>query len=339
MKRLIIDTDPGIDDAQAITMALKSHDLVEVVAFTTCHGNVDVHQASTNLQHILKANNRTDIPLFSGANCSLVGGRIAASHYHGNDGLGDAQHPHPPDVEIQSEHAVPALIRLVNENKGKLTLVCLAPLTNIALAIRLDPDFGKKLKDCVIMGGNYKGKGNITASAEFNFLADPEAARVVLRELRCEKTTMVTWELCIKHSFTWEWYEKFINTDSDLGRFFKKIESKTLATYYSDVKHQHSYVTCDPVAMAIAIDPEVIRSSERLYCDVELTGELTRGQVVVDWKGSRNESPNLLLVKDVDFKRYGDLLMLVVKDTPANVIEANHHWQPDVLSSHGSIGV
>jgi len=330
MKRLIIDTDPGIDDAQAITMALKSYDLVEVVAFTTCHGNVDVSQVSSNLQHILKANNRTDIPVYTGANCSLVGGRISSSHYHGDDGLGDVLHPHPPEEEIQPEHAVQALLRLVNENIGELTLVCLAPLTNIALAIRLDPDFGKKLKDCIIMGGNYKAKGNITVSAEFNFLADPEAARVVLRELRCPKTTLVTWELCTKHSFTWEWYEKFINTDSALGRFFKKIESKTLATYYSDSKFRQSYVTCDPVAMAIVIDPEVIRSSQRLYCDVELTGELTRGQVVVDWKTRMKESPNVLLVKDIDFKRYEELLMLVVRDTQENCMEANHHWQPDL---------
>lgn len=130
-----------------------------------------------------------------------------------------------------------------------------------------------------------------------------------------------------------EWYEKFINTDSDLGRFFKKIESKTLSTYYSDIKFRKSYVSCDPLAMAIVIDPEVISSSQRVFCDVELTGELTRGQVVVDWRTITNESPNLLLVKDIDFKRYEELMMLVVKDTPVNPMETNHHWQTELSSS------
>ena len=111
-----------------------------------------------------------------------------------------------------------------------------------------------------------------------------------------------------------EWYERFINTDTALGRFFKKIEAKTLATYYSDSKFFGSYVTCDPLAIAIVIDPDLITSGQRLYCDVELTGELTRGQTVVDWKGSTNESENVFLVKDVDVKRFEELMMLIVSD-------------------------
>lgn len=144
--KVILDTDAGVDDAQGIAITLNNDHLVEVVAITTCQGNVDVKQVNANVTRVLEKTGKLGIPLYSGATCSLVGGRLSACYYHGEDGLGDVPDPSPTDPKIETEHAVQALLRLVDGNKGEITLLCFAPLTNIALAIRLDPDFGKKIE-------------------------------------------------------------------------------------------------------------------------------------------------------------------------------------------------
>lgn len=157
VEKLIIDVDTGVDDAQAVMLALSRPD-IEVVAITCVAGNVDVDQVCLNTLKVLSVCGRLDIPIYKGCNRPMVGEGFQATHYHGLDGLGDAGLDLGVTLDqVQKEHAVSALLKLVHQYPGELTLVALAPLTNIALALKQDPEFGKKLKRVTIMGGNVQG--------------------------------------------------------------------------------------------------------------------------------------------------------------------------------------
>jgi len=175
MIRLVIDTDPGVDDALAI-MAAFAHPKALVEAITTVAGNVSLERTTANACTILDVLEQ-NVPVYAGCNCPLVGDAVDAGHIHGEDGLGDSGYP-PSARQVADEHAVNALIRLANEWPGELTLVAIGPLTNVALATRLDPMLPQKYARLVVMGGSIRGVGNVTTAAEFNVYADPEAAAV-----------------------------------------------------------------------------------------------------------------------------------------------------------------
>uniref|UniRef100_A0A3P8TYV9 Si:ch211-201h21.5 n=1 Tax=Amphiprion percula TaxID=161767 RepID=A0A3P8TYV9_AMPPE len=186
-KLLIIDTDCGIDDAQAIMMALAAPD-VEVLGITCVFGNTAVENVCQNVLKVLSVCDFfLQIPVFRGSAGPLVGPANTVRDHFGTDGLGDVLKDKDPrwEEKIQREHAVSAMIRLVSENQNQVSLMAIGPLTNLALAVRLDPGFPQKLKDLYIMGGNMEGKGNVTLCAEFNFAMDPESAYIVLEEFLC----------------------------------------------------------------------------------------------------------------------------------------------------------
>jgi len=164
MIRLLIDTDPGVDDACAILTAF-AHPEAQIEAITTVAGNVSLAQTTANANILLDLAGR-DVPVYAGCEGPLVGPAVEASHYHGADGLGDSNCP-PSQREVAQEHAVNALIRLATALPGELTLVAIGPLTNVALATRLDPDLPIKYARLVVMGGTIRGTGNVTSAAEF----------------------------------------------------------------------------------------------------------------------------------------------------------------------------
>ncbi|KAJ4436326.1 hypothetical protein ANN_18957, partial [Periplaneta americana] len=178
-KKLIIDTDAGADDAVAILMALGQTD-VDVIALTCVNGNTALDNVVVNVLKTLKTAGRLDIPVFAGATASLVT-TPPTDNYFGQDGFGDFEYPDPPDPDtlLQDERAADALVRLAKETPGELTLLALGPLTNVALAIRLDSGFLSNLKNIVVMGGSVEGVGNALPGIEFNFYIDPVAAHIV----------------------------------------------------------------------------------------------------------------------------------------------------------------
>ncbi|KAL4233060.1 hypothetical protein ACF0H5_007746 [Mactra antiquata] len=299
-EKYIIDVDTGVDDAQALMLALSRPD-VEVIAITCVFGNVLLDQVCLNTLKVLTVWNRLDVPVYRGCSGPLVTGGLTATHYHGNDGLSDAN----LDIDVsldqmQEENAVDAMIRLVNEHPGEITLVALAPLTNIALALKQDHDFGKKLKKVVIMGGNTQGRGNSTLCAEFNFANDPEAAFVVLGELNVP-ILMVPWEINLSSATgqSWEWFDQWIETDTKKGKFNKAI-TKSPVYRQRFVSKQSIYRSCDLNAMATVVDPSVITSTQDVFATVELNGTYTRGMMVVDWRNSLKKSPNVTLINSVN---------------------------------------
>ncbi|CAI4222325.1 unnamed protein product [Auanema sp. JU1783] len=290
--KLIIDTDGVSDDIRAISLAMQHPD-VEVVAFTTVHGCTTVEQATANVARAQRANNvKTPIPIYKGAETPFIRKAEAVESEHiffGKDGIGDQPEAFPKVVPSDfhaecSEIAAMALIRLTREDPN-ITVVSIGPLTNVALALKLDPNFARQPQRLVIMGGNYYGIGNVdsSSSAEFNFHGDPEAAAIVLKEMECA-ITVVPWESFFlegPHHEKEVDFNKHLNYSTPLASF---LSTATSIGREMMARNGRQYSYCDEIAVATAIHPElIVRKYASLRVNVELAGKHTRGQVVVDW--------------------------------------------------------
>ena len=309
MRRIVIDCDPGIDDAQAIMMAFK-HPGTKIEAITTVAGNVSLKNTSANVLKILDVLDAEPIKVYPGSATALVGTSQNASHVHGQDGLGGVDVPRSKR-SLENEHAALALIRLAKENPGDLELIAIGPLTNLALALRLDPELPTRYKRLVIMGGAHFAQGN-TANfpAEFNLFADPDAASVVFANW--PKLTMVSWEATISHGMPIDEFTKLLSYDNKRSQFMQKITQKTLQFLREVLNREMSYAA-DPLAMAVLMEPEIVQESVEKFVQIERMGTLTRGMTVVDWWGLSQEKANVNIILKVDTDRFYDLLKLAVK--------------------------
>lgn len=286
MKRLLIDTDTGSDDAVALLMAFRSP-LCTVEAITTVAGNVGLEQATRNALTTMELCG-ADVPVYMGLAKPLLRPHVDAKWVHGDDGMGNMHFP-PPRAQPQSEHAVDALSRLIRANPGELTLVTLGPLSTIAAALLRDPGIAPLVKETVVMGGAANVIGNVTPSAEYNIWEDPEAARIVFHSGM--NLLMCGIELCRGEA---------VLTAEDQRRI------RAIGTRYSDfaldinrvlvqavAKFGISGIDCpDPITLAIAIDRDLLLEQGHFYVDVETTSELTRGETVVDRFGLFGKAPN-----------------------------------------------
>ncbi len=307
MTRFVIDTDPGVDDAHAIMMAF-AHPEAQIEAITTVAGNVSLERTTANACTILDVLER-DVPVYAGCDRPLVARSPDASHVHGADGLGDSGYP-PSKRTVADEHAVHALVRLANESPGELTLVAIGPLTNLALATRLDPTLPEKYKRLVVMGGAIRGTGNITPAAEFNVYADPEAAAIVFDAW--PGLTLISWETTMAHGFTAEQVETLMAMDSPRAEFFRRITRQTIESVHHALG-RHELLAPDGLAMAVALEPDIVRKAETHYVQVELAGHHTRGQTTVDWFDQTGNEPNVNLVLEVDAERLWELMEAAVR--------------------------
>ncbi|MDE2853365.1 MAG: nucleoside hydrolase [Chloroflexota bacterium] len=294
--KLIIDTDAGVDDAQAIMLAL-AHPGVETLAITTLTGNVHIRQVNPNVLTILEIMGR-DVPVYAGIDRPLISEWEDAAEFHGGDGLGNLRERPALTRRIEDEHAVLALLRLAREHEGELTLIALGPLTNIAAAVRIDPAFPGRIKQFVFMGGTIAAQGNTPiVSAEYNIWTDPEAAAITLAAFK--EATMLSWETTMAHGFPWDQFNALCAIDTARGRFFRAISQET-AERLRGVYRRPAYLLPDPLAMAITLRPQLIRQSGKFYTTVELTGRHTRGQTVIDYTGISGNAPNVNVIQALD---------------------------------------
>uniref|UniRef100_UPI00358F423A nucleoside hydrolase-like n=1 Tax=Myxine glutinosa TaxID=7769 RepID=UPI00358F423A len=313
-KLFIIDVDCGVDDALALMMLLAAPG-ARVLAVTCTFGNTSVQNVCSNVLRVLAICKRSQIPVYRGAEASLLGNVISATHYFGLDGLGDVavvpgQEPPASPNQLQQEPATLALIRLANQWPGKINLVAVGPLTNLALAVSLDSSFPSLLRSVFIMGGNMEGRGNESVSAEFNFLADPEAAFAVLHRYSCP-LHVATWEFCSSYSVPWDFYETLFACGSEKAKFLQSIMK-----FCSTVTKSHSntgWAPCDCFAVAAAIHPAFVEKSEHVAATVELAGHLTRAQMVVDWKGRLQNKRKVHLLTRCNFTLFKKLLTNTVQ--------------------------
>lgn len=302
MRRFIIDTDAGADDAVAIMMALR-HAEIQVEAITTVVGNVSVEQATRNALYIAELCG-ADVPIYQGMGRPMLRPPSNAQGVHGQDGLGDLNLD-APKGQPQAEHAVDALIRHIMAAPGEVTLVTLGPLTNVALALLKEPDLASALLGVYVMGGAVNALGNTTPSAEFNVWADPEAAKLVIHS--GAPVTLVGWELIWdKMLLSAEEMDHLRDSSSPCAHFAVNCTRKVVALFEQLVSVP-ALPLPDAIAMAMAIDRSVCRT-EKLYVTVETISELTRGETVVDRFGVLGQPPNVEVCFDPDATKYKQML-------------------------------
>ena len=309
--QLIIDTDPGIDDALAIMMA---HAHAEIAALSIAGGNVGLAHTTRNalkLVDVLGA----DVPVFPGSASPLVFDAPDAGVVHGSDGFGDTGYFVSRRLP-EEEHAASAIVRLSRERPGELVLVALAPLTNLAIALRLDPTLPERIARLVVMGGAVTGRGNTErVPAEFNIGFDPEAAHVVFSSFR--EFDLVDWEASVRHALGFERFEALLAAGDARAAFYRAISQKTRA--FSRARGRRGFVAADGLAVAVALDPSIVTRSEWRHAAVETQGGLTRGATVVDWEGRLGSPPNARIVLDVDAARFEALVASALGADPGAV--------------------
>ncbi|XP_028810902.1 inosine-uridine preferring nucleoside hydrolase-like [Denticeps clupeoides] len=316
-KKLILDVDCGVDDAQAIMMALAVPD-VQILGITCVQGNTSVDNICKNTLRVLKVCQRMEISVFRGASEPLLGGSLSSEGFHGKDGLGDAPDPMAPGLElVQKEGAVAAMTRIVSEHPGEVSLVATGPLTNLALAARIDPTFPQKLKGLYIMGGNTESRGNTTVCAEFNFASDPEAAYIVLNSYKCP-TYIATWEFTCRNKLPWGFCDGWLSQDSEKARFMKKIFKHSMDVSYNERYQKEmvdgmGFMSCDSYAVAAAIDESFMTESDHIAVTVELTGTHTRGMMVLDTLDVLQNKHKVHIMKKVDLEMFKRMLMNALK--------------------------
>ena len=302
MNRIIIDTDTGVDDAQAILMAF-GHEDTKVEAITSVSGNVDVEKTTANVLKVLDIAGQ-DVPVYPGCALPLVNPPMHASMVHGEDGLGDCGIP-ASARKPESKHAVHALIDMANTHPGELSIVAIGPLTNIAVATMLDPELPQKFKELTIMGGAVTGKGNTNINAEFNIYFDPDAAHIVFD--RWPMVRVLDWETTIATGLSKSDINTLFAIDTPKAEFFRKTNANTMAFIKEHFKIDLMFAP-DELAMAAALEPSIIKKKEVRHLSVELSGKQSRGLTVVDWFGMGRKTPNAEIIMEVDQPRFVEMM-------------------------------
>jgi inosine-uridine nucleoside N-ribohydrolase len=289
---ILLDCDPGHDDAIALLLALASPEL-ELLGVTTVAGNQTIEKTTTNALKVLELVGRTDVPVAAGAACPLVRPRSVAAHVHGESGLDGPELP-PPSASPVDEHAVAFLARQIREREGAVTLVPIGPLTNVALLLALAPD--ARPERIVLMGGAV-GEGNRTPAAEFNIWADPEAARRVFAS--GIDVTMIGLDV------THRAYFSDADTDALRARGGAGRVAAELLDFYRRF-HRRSYPELggaplhDPVAVAHMVDPGLVTTRPALI-EIDCGWEQGRGRTNVDFRGRQEGAdPNAQVGLDID---------------------------------------
>jgi purine nucleosidase len=318
-RRLIIDTDVGTDDAQALVLALCHPDFGKeytVQFLTTVAGNVGVHQATKNTLACIDACGRGHLPVYQGAACPLNEPAEDAKFWHGGDGLGDAGLADGIIVEdrVSSKPAALALVEYASAHPSTedspLDIITLGPLTNVALACRLDAGFAGGVRQVFMMAGAYAAVGNSTMAAEFNAKADPEALHIVMEQM--SRTVVCGWELTLEHMLPWPVVDQWIGADTPQARFIRDSSAGPRAK--SD---ETGYWVPDPLAMGVGLGVVGEVDSEVTHGTVELTGTHTRGMTVFDRRGpgmsDASKAQNCMIVKSVDQAAFEAALLASTK--------------------------
>jgi len=303
-RKIIIDTDPGQDDAVAILLALASPEL-EVLGLTVVAGNVPLALTEKNARKICELAGRPEVKVFSGAIRPMVRQLVTAEDVHGRTGLNGPDLPEPT-MPLQKGHAVDFIIEtLMREESGTVTLCPLGPLTNIALALVREPRIAPRIREIVLMGGGFFEGGNVTPTAEFNIYVDPHAADVVLKS--GIPTVMVPLDCTHKALTT----AKRVNAFRKLGtkpgvavaemlEFFERFDENK---YGTDGGPLH-----DPCVIAYLLKPELF-AGRHINVTVETASELTMGMTVADWWGVTKRKKNVTYLRDVDHEGFFKLLI------------------------------
>ncbi|WP_274423534.1 nucleoside hydrolase [Chelativorans sp. YIM 93263] len=303
-RKIVIDTDPGQDDAVAILLALASPEL-DVLGITAVAGNVPLPLTELNARKICELAGRPDIRVFAGASRPMVRDLVTAEHVHGKTGLDGPDLPEP-EMMLMGEHAVDFIIdTLMKHDEGEVTLCTLGPLTNVALALVREPKIAPRVREIVMMGGGFFEGGNVTPTAEFNIYVDPHAADVVFRS----GVPIVMMPLDVTH--------KALTTADRIAGFRNLGTRVALATakmleYFERFDEEKYGIDGgplhDPCVIAYLLEPHLF-SGRECNVSVETASELTMGMTVIDWWRVTEKPKNALVMREIDHDRFFELLV------------------------------
>jgi len=303
-RKIIIDTDPGQDDAVAILLALASPEDVEVLGITAVAGNVPLPLTQKNARIICELAGKPETRVYAGCDAPLKRKLVTAEHVHGKTGL-DGPQMADPTMALQDQHAVDFIIETLRREPAHTVTLCpLGPLTNIAMAFQRAPDVVSRVQQIVLMGGAYFEVGNITPAAEFNIYVDPEAAEIVFKS----GVPLVVMPLDVTHRALTnrKRVEAFRALGTEPGRmvaewtdFFERFD---MAKYGSEGAPLH-----DPCVIAYLIRPDLFQG-RHINVEIETTSELTLGMTVADWWGVTKRPANALFMGSVDAEGFFALL-------------------------------
>jgi purine nucleosidase len=302
-KRILFDTDPGIDDSCAILLALASPE-VSLEGLTVVHGNCSLEQGTINALSILELANASDIPVAKGCELPLVQPSLLAPETHGDTGLGYAKLPLPRTQPI-SQHGIDFLIETILASPGEITLVAIAPLTNVALAIRQEPRIVGALKELIIMGGALRHEGNTSALAEFNTYVDPHAAQIVYQS--GIPATLVPLDVTYQCILTPGDVNRLKKTDSPIAAFVAEA-TRFYMEFHDEYQQIEGCVINDPLALALTFMPELCTYQE-LPVEIDLSGGISMGKTVGDFYNYSKRSANMKVALSVQARTFIDLFV------------------------------
>ncbi|HNP70692.1 MAG TPA: nucleoside hydrolase [Kouleothrix sp.] len=284
--RVVLDTDPGIDDSLAILLALASPE-IDLAGVCVTGGNCPLEDGVRNALNVLAVAGRPDMPVHAGIGHPLIRPPFTAPETHGDTGLGYARLPASPAAPA-SEHAVDTIIREIMARPGEVTLVAVAPLTNVAVALRKEPRIVQNVREVIIMGAALRADGNTTSLAEFNFYVDPHAAHIVLESGM--PITLLPWDITKDVLLTQADVDRLLALPSPVTRFIAD------ATRFYIEFHEacFGFSGCsinDPVALALAFMPGLART-QAMHVAVEYSSELTAGKSVISYVGDHQREPD-----------------------------------------------
>jgi inosine-uridine nucleoside N-ribohydrolase len=303
-RKIIIDTDPGQDDAVAILLAFGSPDDIDVLGITAVAGNVPLALTAKNALIICELADRRDTPIYAGCDRPLNRALVTAEHVHGKTGLDGPELP-DPTMPLSDGHGVDFIIEILRDHPaGTVTLCPLGPLTNIAAAFQKAPDVVEKVQEIVLMGGAYFEVGNITPTAEFNIYVDPQAADIVFKS--GVKITVLPLDVTHKALVTKPRNDAFRAIATPVGHavaemtdFFERFDKEKYGSLGAPLH--------DPCVIAYLIRPELF-TGRQINVEIETRSELTLGMTVADWWGVTDREPNAMFMGDIDADGFFALL-------------------------------
>lgn len=302
-RRIILDTDPGIDDALAILLALASPEL-SLEAVTVTGGNCTLEQGVSNALRVLALARAAAVPVAAGVDVPLLRPPFTAPETHGDTGLGYARLDPPPQVATD-RHAVDLLIEQIMAAPGEITLVAVAPLTNVALAIRREPAIVRAVHEVIIMGGALLHQGNTTPTAEFNTYVDPHAAHIVYHSGM--PITLVPLDVTYQCVLTQRDVARMLALSSPVTQFIADA-TRFYMEFHDDYQGIQGCVINDPLALALTFAPDLV-TTRPLYVTVDHSSELGMGQTIGDFYNAWRRPANLQVALQVRARAFIDLFV------------------------------
>ena len=302
-KRIILDTDPGIDDSLAILLALASPEVM-LEGLSVVHGNSSTDQGMVNALSVLELAKASDIPVYKGCELPLVQPSLLAPETHGEQGIGYAKLS-APQTQPQVQKGSDFLIEKIMSNPGEMTLVCIGPLTNIALAIRQEPRIVENVKEVFIMGGAIRHEGNTTALAEFNTYVDPHAAHIVFHSGM--PITLTPLDVTYQCIFLPDDLNRLLKINSPITKFVGDA-TRFYMEFHDEYQKIEGCVINDPMTMALTFMPGIC-DYQNLYVDVDISTGAGLGNTFADFYNYEKRTPNMNVALGVRPRMFMELFL------------------------------